>query len=230
MTIRLSPSGDRKRSPLRDVTPRALPRGRHAAAREVVLASQRGRLLEAMAQCVAEQGYAATTVAHVIRRAGVSRKTFYEHFADKRACFLAAWEVGNEILLAQVLAAGEEAEGWRARLRAGADAFLEVLAAEPDFARSFLREVLSVGEDALARRAASSERFADALAKTHAQARAEGAELRPVPRWAFRAAAGAAWELTVEHLRTHGVERLTDLAPQIEQVQLAILHGDYASG
>lgn len=208
--------------------PRSLPRGRHAAAREVVLASQRGRLLEAMAQCVAEQGYAATTVADVIRRAGVSRKTFYEHFADKRACFLAAWEVGNEILLAQVLAAGEEADGWRARLRAGADAFLEVLAAEPDFARSFLIEVLSAGEDALVRRAEIIGQFADALAQTHAQARAEGADLRPVPAWAFRAAAGAAWELTVEHLRTRGVAGLPDLAPQIEQVQLALLRGDYA--
>lgn len=208
--------------------PRSLPRGRHAAVREVVLASQRGRLLEAMAQCVAEQGYAATTVAQVIARAGVSRKTFYEHFADKRACFLAAWEVGNEILLAQVLAAGEEADGWRARLRAGADAFLEVLAAEPDFARSFLVEVLSVGDDALAQRSGMLQRFADALAETHRRALAEGASLGPVPPWAFRAAAGAAWELTVEHLRTRGVEGLTDLAPQIEQVQLALLRGDYA--
>src|SRR4051812_13310919 len=123
--------------------PRSLPRGRHAAAREIVLASQRGRLLEAMAQCVAEQGYAATTVALVIARAGVSRKTFYEHFPDKQACFLAAWEVGTDILLEQVLAAGAEADGWRARLRAGADAFLEILAAEPAFARSFMIEVLS---------------------------------------------------------------------------------------
>jgi AcrR family transcriptional regulator len=214
--------------PATPTVPRSLPRGRHAAARDVVLASQRGRLLEAMAQCVAEHGYAATTVADVIKRAGVSRKTFYEHFADKRACFLAAWEVGNEILLAQVLAAGEEAGDWRARLRAGADAFLEVLAAEPEFARSFMIEVLSVGEDALDRRAEIVGQFAAALAQTHAQALGEGAQLAPVPRWAFRAAAGAAWELTVEHLRTHGVEGLTELAPQIEQVQLALLRGDYA--
>src|SRR5947208_16592512 len=104
-------SDGRKRPSPRDVTPRSLPRGRHAAARDVVLASQRGRLLEAMAQCVAEQSYAATTVAQVIARAGVSRKTFYEHFPDKRACFLAAWDVGTEILLDQVLAAGAEADG-----------------------------------------------------------------------------------------------------------------------
>jgi AcrR family transcriptional regulator len=209
--------------------PRSLPRGRHAAAREVVLASQRGRLLEAMAACVAEHGYAATTVAQVIARAGVSRKTFYEQFADKRACFLAAWEVGTDILLEQVLAAGEGADGWRARLRAGVDAFPEVLAAEPDFARSFMIEVLSVGEEALVRRAEINERFAAALAETHAQALAEGAALGPVPPWAFRAAAGAAWELTVEQLRTRGVEGLPELAPQIEQVHLALLRGEYAS-
>ncbi len=209
--------------------PRALPRGRHAAAREVVLASQRGRLLEAMAACVAEQGYAATTVAQVIARAGVSRKTFYEQFADKRECFLAAWEVGTDLLLGQMLAAGEEADGWRERLRAGVDAFLEILAAEPDFARSFMIEVLSVGEDALARRAEINERFAAALAETSAQAQAEGAGLGPVPPWAFRAAAGAAWELTVEHLRTRGVEGLPELAPQIEAIHLAILRGDFSA-
>jgi AcrR family transcriptional regulator len=209
--------------------PRSLPRGRHAAARDVVLASQRGRLLEAMATCVAEQGYADTTVAQVIARAGVSRKTFYEHFADKRACFLAAWEVGTEILLDQVLAAGAEADGWRARLRAGVDAFLEVLAAEPAFARSFMLEVLSVGEEALAKRAEINERFAAVLAEVHAQAVTEGAAFGPAPPWALRASAGAAWELTVEHLRTRGVDGLAELAPQIEQVHLAVLGGDYAT-
>jgi AcrR family transcriptional regulator len=215
-------------SPLTDIIDGPLPSGRHSLTRDAVLASQRGRLLDAMAEAVAEHSYGATTIAHVVSHAGVSRKTFYEHFTDKQACFLAAWEVGTDILLEQVLAAGAEADGWRARLRAGADAFLEVLAAEPDFARSFTVEVLSVGEEALTRRAAIIERFADALAETHRQALAEGAELDPVPRWALRAAAGAAWELTVEHLRTRGVDGLTELAPQIEQVQLALLRGEYA--
>ena len=208
--------------------PRSLPRGRHAAAREVVLASQRGRLLEAMAGCVAERGYAATTVAQVIARAGVSRKTFYEHFPDKQTCFLAAWEAGTEILLGQLAAVAAETHDWRTRLRAGTEAFLEVLAAEPEFARSFMIEVLSVGAQALERRAAIHERFAALLAETHAQAVAEGEPLRPVPPWAFRAAAGAAWELTVEHLRTRGVEGLVELAPRIEQVHLALLRGSYA--
>lgn len=208
--------------------PRSLPRGRHAAAREVVLASQRGRLLEAMAACVAERGYAATTVAQVVARAGVSRKTFYEHFADKRACFLAAWETGTEILFGQLAEVAQETVNWRARLRAGTEAFLEVLAAEPEFARSFMIEVLSVGEEALARRAEIHERFAGVLAETYAAAQEQGAGLGPVPHWVFRAAAGAAWELIVEHLRTRGVNGLPALAPRIERIHVALLSGDYA--
>ena len=69
---------------------RTLPRGRHAATREIVWTSQRERLLEAMAGVVADKGYARVAVADVIDHAGVSRKTFYEHFANKEACFLAA--------------------------------------------------------------------------------------------------------------------------------------------
>jgi len=188
------------------------------------------RLKLAARRLFVEHGYHDTKPQDIACEAGLGHGTFYLHFPDKRACFLAAWDVGTEILLEQVLAAGAEADGWRARLRAGADAFLEILAAEPAFARSFTIEVLSVGEDALARRAEINERFADALAETHAQALAEGAELGDVPRWALRAAAGAAWELTVEHLRTRGVDGLTELAPQIEQVQLALLRGEYAEG
>ena len=64
-----------------------LPRGRHGFTRAEVVASQRARMLDAMARAVAEHGYANTSVRDVITLAGVSRETFYEHFADKAACF-----------------------------------------------------------------------------------------------------------------------------------------------
>jgi AcrR family transcriptional regulator len=207
--------------------PRSLPRGRHAAARDVVLASQHGRLLEAMAACVAEQGYAATTVADVIARAGVSRKTFYEHFADKHACFLAAWESGFELLLGLVVQAVDEADGWEDQLRVGSRVYLEVLAAEPAFARSFLIEVLGAGEDALARRAVLHARFADVIAAGYRAAREQEPALGPLPAYIPQAAAGAVWELTAEHVRTRGVEGIMELAPQIERIHRALAFGSY---
>ena len=79
-----------------------LPRGRHAAPREVVWESQRGRLLAAMAEVVAPKGYGAVAVRDVIARAGVSRKTFYEHFDNKEECFLAAYDAGVASMLAAI--------------------------------------------------------------------------------------------------------------------------------
>jgi len=132
---------------------RALPRGPHHLARADVLASQRGRLLEAIAEVVAAKGYGAATVADVIERAGVSRKTFYEHFRDKEACFLAAYDAGVHVLMSTMRAGGEDA---RRRIRA----YLETLAGEPAFARTFLIEIGAAGPRALARRQEVHEAFA----------------------------------------------------------------------
>src|SRR6185312_6723758 len=103
-------------------TARALPRGPHGLTRDEVVASQRGRMIDAMAQTVAAKGYTATTVADVVAHAGVSRKTFYEHFADREECFLAAYDAAVDVLLGAVaerMAAGPSSEiDWRERVRA----------------------------------------------------------------------------------------------------------------
>src|SRR5688500_10815012 len=79
-----------------------LPRGRHGLSREEVAESQRERMLRAMAEAVSERGYAKTPVAEVLRRAGVSRETFYQHFANKDACFLDAFDYAAGILMTEM--------------------------------------------------------------------------------------------------------------------------------
>jgi Bacterial regulatory proteins, tetR family len=69
-----------------------LPSGRHTLPRERVVRSQRDRLLDAMAEICASDGYGAATVAAIVARAGVSRKTFSEQFTDREACLLAAYD------------------------------------------------------------------------------------------------------------------------------------------
>src|SRR4051795_12849943 len=115
--------------------PRPLPRGPHNLARDDVLASQRQRMLEAVAETVAAKGYPATTVGDVVAGAGVSRKTFYEHFRDKEECFLAAFDSGVDALLHAIATAPPEGSGWPERLRARVRAYLRTLATRPDFAR-----------------------------------------------------------------------------------------------
>src|SRR4051812_22555771 len=114
---------------------------RLAAVRPEALPPQRARLMEAMARVAAEQGYGAATVADVVRAANVSRTTFYEQFSGKEDLFLEMYRHSIEVLHARIAAAIRDAPTWRDQLRAGIRAYLETLAAEPLFARTYLLEV-----------------------------------------------------------------------------------------
>jgi AcrR family transcriptional regulator len=113
-----------------------LPGGRQALSRELVVRSQRDRLLDAIAEVCASDAYGGASVAAVVARAGVSRKTFYEHFRNKEACFLAAHDAILNKFLGVVIDAYEQPElAWPKRVEAALEALLSFLAAEPAFAR-----------------------------------------------------------------------------------------------
>jgi AcrR family transcriptional regulator len=122
-----------------------LPPGRHGLPREFVVHNQRERLIAGLAEAVAENGYAGTTIAHITRHAAVSRRTFYEHFDSKDACFVAAYEVVMEQLRERVDAAYQEQDEWPRAVRAGLAAMLSFLAAEPNLARLSMVEALVAG-------------------------------------------------------------------------------------
>ena len=183
-----------------------------------VAAGQRARLLAAIAHVVGSKGYEATTVADVVKEAGVSRTTFYEHFAGKEACFLEAYRHGMEVLDAEVDAAVQSASGWREQLRAGIRAYLGVLAADPATARTYLLEIHHAGEAALAERTIAMRRFAD---RYRASGRAAGAR-EPHPESLFVLCAGTE-QLCAETLRTGGSVR--DLEDVFIQTAEAVLLG-----
>ena len=82
-----------------------LPRGRSRLPPPAVSASQRERLLRSVIAAVSERGYQPVTVADIVRRARVSKKAFYDHFANKEECFLAATGEGRELMIARVVSA-----------------------------------------------------------------------------------------------------------------------------
>ncbi len=126
--------------------------GNHGLTPEQVADSQRERVLAAMRELVAGRGLRETPVAEVIRRAGVSRKTFYELYDSKEECFVAVYERELERLVAPTLQAFAGTEAWIDRLRTALGVLLGALAADPDGARICFVEVLSAGPQALARR------------------------------------------------------------------------------
>jgi AcrR family transcriptional regulator len=104
-------------------------------------------------------------VADVLDRAAISRKTFYEQFADKEACFMAAYEAAAVRARDAIRAASREQQDWESSVRAGIEALLGFLAAEPELARLLVVEVTGAGPTALRRRAEVVQRFAAGLAQ-----------------------------------------------------------------
>ncbi|MFB9358362.1 TetR/AcrR family transcriptional regulator [Actinoplanes nipponensis] len=129
---------------------RLLPRGRHDLTREFVSRTQRDRLIDAMARTVAERGYASASLGEVCAAAGVSTRAFYQHFADKEACFLATFDRGVSLLQKSVAAAYAGPARWPQRMHRGLDTLLRILAAEPAFAALAVVEVLAAGPRARA--------------------------------------------------------------------------------
>jgi len=122
-----------------------LPRGRHGLSRELVAQSQKERLMAAIVRVSAAQGYQATSVADILKVAGVGRESFYRHFKDKEECFVAANDTLIEALESQVDEAYAQPGPWPERVRRGLDVTLEWFAADPDVARVMMIEMGTVG-------------------------------------------------------------------------------------
>lgn len=128
---------------------------------EFVAAHKRSRMVEAMAELCAEQGYEATKIADVVRRAHVARKTLYDNFAGKEDLFLAAFDTTLADADAEVAEACDSipSSEWEARTEAGLRALLEFVAAHPAAARLALVEAPAASATAAARYEAAVEGF-----------------------------------------------------------------------
>ena len=156
---------------------------------------QRRRVLAAMTEAVVEQGAALMTVGHIVARAGVSRRTFYELFEDREECFLAALDDAVAHAALVVLPAYMAETVWREQIRAGLAVLLDLFDEEPALARLCVVEALSAGPRALEHRARVLDYF-DRRRRSR-QRRGEG-ERKP-PRLAAEGLVGAV--LAVIHAR-----------------------------
>jgi len=120
----------------------------------------RARLIEAMADALSEQAYSAITIADVVRRARVSKRTFYEHFQDKEDCYLATYAVVSEGVLREIAQAAVRGRDAEQRLRLALRAYVGSLEASPRITHSFLSEIQGAGPRALAARRRVHQQFA----------------------------------------------------------------------
>ena len=139
------------------------PSGIRSLPSDLVSAVQRERLLAAMLRATAELGYREVSVQDVLERAGVSRPTFYEHFENKEACFLAAFDNAAARLRTRLETAGEDGENWRQRLRLSLEELLRFVSGDPDAAMSLIVDARAACPPALERRDELLDHFASCL-------------------------------------------------------------------
>jgi len=147
----------------RNRRPHQLPSGRHGLLPSFIAANQRERITDAVAQAAAEFGYAEMSVEAIVARAGVSRRTFYEHFKNKEDAFLAAYDAVVRQQARHIRRAYFEETTVQKRLRAGIRAYMEFIASKPEVGRMCIVEVLAAGPRAMAKRNEAMQMFAEII-------------------------------------------------------------------
>jgi AcrR family transcriptional regulator len=202
-----------------------IPRGRHGLPRELVLQSQRERLLAGVVRITATKGYQASSVADILKEAGVGRETFYKLFKDKEDCFVAA----NDALVADLEAVVKEAYDrpgpWPQRVRRALASMLEWLAASPGIARVMMIEMGTVGPIASSRFRETFRRFTTLLDDGR-----EFIEEAPhLPNLA-NIAGGAVFARVYEEVALGNATNLPQLMPQLTFELLLPYIGEEAAG
>lgn len=185
---------------------------------------QKHRLFAAAATVFSRSGYAEASAEGISREAGMSKATFYEHFANKEECLIALFEDATSRLLDGLVAASRGADrDYEDRHRAGLRAILEGVDSKPEVAQAILVETVGAGPRVAEMRDAVLNKIAEVMYEQTVRAAAlTGGPAFSSPDEAF-AIVGATFELVSRQLRTGQPARVLDLQPLIERLILGLL-------
>jgi AcrR family transcriptional regulator len=192
---------------------------RPALSREFVAVHKRRRIMDAIAELTAEQGYDATKIGDIVRRAGVARKTLYDNFEGKEEVFLTAFDTAVDEALERIEADCAEVEGdWEERVQAGLAAFLRYVAENPALARMCMIEALSATQAATERYEAAMQRFVELTKRAVPQD-------DQLPETIEESLVGGVAWIVYQQIRRQEAEQAEDLLPELSEFMLAPFHG-----
>lgn len=183
----------------------------------------RSRLIAAMALALVDKPYGSISVADVVRIARVSKRTFYEHFSTREACYLATYEALSGTLLDRVEQTVLSEPDVQLRLQAATRTYLSSLQEVPALTRTFFLEIQLAGPDALAARRQVFQRFAGMLQSIVRRGRDDGAEVRLLDENVAVAIVGAINELIMVCIEQERVNELTSLQSTVVELFEALL-------
>lgn len=181
---------------------------------------QRVRLLGAAAEVFAAKGFANTSVADIVAAAGMSRRTFYEHFDDLRDVLLQVHERASNLAFRYVESRARAEAEPNARVRAGVEAFLTVLAEQGDLARVLFREVRAAGPKNEAVHEAQISRYVGLVFEGVADAYAKGTATRPPDELTIFALVSAMEAVALRYVVRREEARAIEAAPMLVELMV----------
>jgi AcrR family transcriptional regulator len=181
----------------------------------------RERLLDGLAASIEDKGYRNTTVADIVRRARTSRRTFYEHFAGKEACFVALITDANAEMIRQISARVDLSAPWESQVRQAVEAWIACSESEPALMLSWIRDVPSLGDAARRLQREVMDAFIDTIQAFCDTDEWRAAGAGPVSRQLVIMLVGGLRELTATTVEDGG--RSSDVTEIAVQASLALL-------
>jgi AcrR family transcriptional regulator len=178
---------------------------------------QQRRLRRAVGEVVAERGYSEVTVELIVKRAHVSLKTFYKHYASKQECFENLFEVASELTEKRIRDAVQGQElAWPDEVLTTLRTLVEAIVADPVMARAVIVEAPTVGPAMTAR----YEHATQALASLLRAGRAQNSRGEELPDTIEETLAGAVLWSAYERLIVDEAETLRDYLPVLTELIL----------
>ncbi|MGH3674487.1 MAG: TetR/AcrR family transcriptional regulator [Mycobacterium sp.] len=181
----------------------------------------RQRLLDALEASIAADGYPKTTVADIVRRARTSRRTFYEHFTDKEACFVALLTDANTEQVRQITEAVDRTAPWQSQVRQAIEAWIASAESKPPLMLSWIRDVPALGTAARRLQRNSMENFIGMVQALGDNDEFRAAGIGPVSRQRVIMLLGGLRELTAMTVENGG--RMSDITEEAVDASIALL-------
>jgi AcrR family transcriptional regulator len=181
----------------------------------------RQRLLDALEEGIAEDGYPRTTVANIVRRARTSRRTFYEHFDSREACFVALLTEANAEQVRQISAAVDANAPWRSQVRQAIEAWISSGESRSSLMLSWIRDGPSLGAAAHRLQRDAMENFIEMVQALGDTGKFRAAGVGPVSRQCIIMLLGGLRELTAITVEEGG--RMSDVTEEAVDASIALL-------